>query len=236
MSHPLKTISLIALMAMTVPLSAQETDAPADQGESSDAETTAPDAAQDETTGSTETGQTGEGTEDAPASGVPGLSMGEEVDEEGNRIGETYTEETFGDWEQRCVRTEDGSDPCQLYQLLRDSEGNAVAEMSVFPLPEDQQAVAGATIITPLETLLTRELTLTIDDGAARRYPFNFCLEQGCFARVGFTDAEVTALQRGANANVIIVPARAPDQEIAISASLSGFTDGYAAVIEANTD
>ena len=43
---------------------------------------------------------------------------------------------TFEAWEQRCVRTEDGADPCQLYQLLKDADGNSVAEISMFSLPE----------------------------------------------------------------------------------------------------
>ena len=40
----------------------------------------------------------------------------------GNGVGEPYVSETFEAWELRCVRTEDGSDPCQLYQLLKDKE------------------------------------------------------------------------------------------------------------------
>ncbi|NHW17240.1 invasion associated locus B family protein, partial [Escherichia coli] len=89
--------------------------------------------------------------------------------------GSTYVSETFGDWEQRCVRRPEGNDPCQIYQLLRDADGNAVAEMSVFPLPAGQPAVAGSTIITPLETLLTKNITIAVDGGQARRYPFEFC-------------------------------------------------------------
>ena len=68
----------------------------------------------------------------------------------------SYTGATHGDWELVCMRAEEGEDPCQMYQLLRDADGNATAEITLFPLPEGQEAVAGATVLTPLETLFDR--------------------------------------------------------------------------------
>src|SRR5690606_31603987 len=97
-----------------------------------------------------------------------GLALGEEVQATG--VGSTYVQSEQGDWEIHCVRTEDGNDPCQLYQLLEDSNGSAVASISIFGLPAGQQAAAGATVITPLETLLTAQLTLAVDNGNAKRY------------------------------------------------------------------
>lgn len=178
-----------------------------------------------------------EQTEDAPsADGVTadGLALGEEVPSDDDRIGATYIREEHGDWEVRCVRAAEGSDPCQLYQLLDDQDGNAVAEISIFGLPEGQQAAAGATVITPLETLLTAQLTIAVDSSPAKRYPYTFCAAAGCFARIGFTAAEVAAFRAGAAATLTIVPAAAPDESVELSVSLSGFTAGYNAVNEAN--
>lgn len=161
------------------------------------------------------------------------LSMGEPAAEGEARTGQPYIREEYGDWALRCIRApEDQPDPCQLYQLLMDEDGNAVAEISVFPLPESQRAAAGATIVAPLETLLTEDLVLTVDGAAARRYPFTFCNRAGCVARVGFTEEEVQQFKRGASAQLRMVPAAAPDQEVVLDVSLSGFTAGY----EANTD
>lgn len=143
------------------------------------------------------------------------------------QVGDTYVAEEFTDWELRCVRTEDGNDPCQLYQLLTDSDGNAVAEFNIFALPEGGQAVAGATVITPLETLLTAQLRLNVDAGQVKRYPYSFCTQIGCFARLGFTAPEIEEFKRGASANVTIVAAGAPEQPVELSASLSGFTAGW---------
>lgn len=164
----------------------------------------------------------------------PAQPSGETTGDAANAVGRSYVAETFTDWQQRCIRTESGDDPCQLYQLLRDDNGNAVSEISVFALPEGQQAEAGATIITPLETYLPAQLSLQIDSGETRRYQFDFCAQQGCFARVGLTEAEVNAMKRGNVATITIVPFAAQDQQIELEVSLSGFTAGYDAVEASN--
>lgn len=151
-----------------------------------------------------------------------------------NDIGSTYVASTHGDWSVRCVRTADGQDPCQLYQLLKDDQGNSVAEFSLFALPAGQQAAAGATIITPLETLLTQQITLQVDEQAARRYPFSWCAPVGCIARVGFTQPELDQMKRGNAAVMTIVPVAAPDQQVRLTVSLRGFTAGFDAVEAAN--
>jgi invasion protein IalB len=171
----------------------------------------------------------------APADAAADLSMGASASTpEG--VGSSYTPATFDAWEQRCLRTADGADPCQLYQLLKDANGNAVAEVSLFDLPPGQPAVAGATVVAPLETLLTEQLTLAIDSAPAKRYPFSWCASVGCFARIGFTGEEVDALKRGAKATITIVPAVAPDTQVVLDMSLKGFTAGFEAVSAANAN
>jgi invasion protein IalB len=191
------------------------------------AQTTAPEAAPAETTAPAAT------TAPAEAAPADGLSMGK-TEAPADGVGTTYTAETFGSWEQRCVKTEDGADPCQLYQLLKDDQGNAVAEISLFGLPAGQQAAAGATIIAPLETLLTEDLSMSIDKSAARKYPFSWCSNIGCISRVGFTQAEIDGFKKGNEATLTIVPVVAPDQKVNLKVSLSGFTAGYDAVNKAN--
>lgn len=157
------------------------------------------------------------------------LSLGTPVQGE-PQVGQPYIREVSGDWALRCLKSEEGTaDPCQLYQLLVDADGNSVAEISMFPLPEGGRAAAGATIVAPLETLLTEQLTISVDGGAARRYPFTFCNAAGCVARVGFTEEEINQFRRGNAANLRMVPAAAPDQEVNLTISLSGFTAGFTA-------
>lgn len=168
-------------------------------------------------------------TEVAPDAAPGDLSLGTTaVPEDG--IGSSYTAATFDLWEQRCVRTEDGADPCQLYQLLKDSTGGPVAEITMFSLPAGNQAAAGASVVVPLETLLTANLLIAIDATPAKIYPFSFCTQLGCIARVGFTAEEIAQFKKGAKAKVTIVPAAAPDQKVELDLSLKGFTAGFEAV------
>ncbi len=166
------------------------------------------------------------------------LDMGTPVDGEAGAaetpMGEPYILEVSGDWEIRCIRTSLEHDPCALHQVLEDAQDNAVATIEVVNLPEEQEAEAGATIVTPLETLLTRQLTMSVDGGARRQYPFSFCTRQGCVARVGFTGAEVDAFRRGAVAQMTIYPAGAPETAVNLDASLSGFTAGFDRLEELN--
>lgn len=174
--------------------------------------------------------ETTEATENAAPQADPaeGLSLGEEAQPE------PYARETFGDWALQCLRIpgqEDTSkEPCQLFQALKDPQGGNVAEVTLFKLPSGGKAIAGANILVPLETMLTEPVTIAVDGGKARRYPYQFCSPIGCFARIGFTAQDINAMKKGANASVTIVPAVAPDQKVKLNMSLSGFTAGYDAV------
>lgn len=168
----------------------------------------------------------------APEAAAPELSMGAEaapavLTKETAQPGQGYLAANFEGWEQRCEKTEDGKDPCQLFQLLKDTDGNSVAEFSIFPLPAGGKAVAGATVVAPLETLLTAGLTIAIDSAPAKIYPFNFCTQLGCVARVGFTAEELAQLKKGNKAVATIVPAVAPDTPVNLDISLKGFTAGF---------
>ena len=142
-------------------------------------------------------------------------------------VGETFVAGSFSQWDLRCERLQSGADRCQMYQLLTDGSGNSVAEINIFPLPSGGPAEAGAAIMTPLETLLTENLRVSVDGGEARVYPYSFCTVEGCVAQLGFTPEEVTGFKRGAAAQVTLVPARAPDRTVDLNMSLSGFTAAY---------
>lgn len=157
----------------------------------------------------------------------PGISMGEPI-VDGDAPGQTYIREVSGDWSLECLRVAEGEEePCQMFQTLTDDEGNPVANMRMFKLPAGGQAVAGALVAAPLETLLTAQLTITINGGQAKRYPFSVCDQQGCYARIGLTEEDVNAYKRGASGTVSLVPFVAPDQRVTLDLSLTGFTAGY---------
>ena len=164
--------------------------------------------------------------DDTPAPADPGLAMGETV-EDGPQTGEPYIREISGDWALECLRVDEGEEPCQIYQTLTDDEENQVANVRMFKLPAGGQAVAGALVAVPLETLLTSQLTITVNGAQPKRYPFSVCDRQGCYARIGLTQEDINAYKRGAAATVTLVPFVAPDERVEVTMSLTGFTAGY---------
>lgn len=227
MPRILSFVPLIALLALAAPVAAQDT-ADDDAASTSSEETTA--ETDTETSSEAEPETAADDSEaEAPAEDAPEAEPAAEAAENAEpALGQTYVAEPVGDWELRCVRTETPeNDPCQLYQLLKEGDGNPLAEISLFRLPEDSKLPAGATVIVPLETLLTGQLGISVDGGQPKSYPFSFCNRQGCYARIGLTAEDVAAFKRGAEAKVMIRPFAAPDQIVTSTMSLSGFTAGY---------
>ena len=93
-----------------------------------------------------------------------------EVVESTPAISDYYAKGSFGDWTLRCLKTEQAQDPCQLFQLMHTPDGSPVAEYNLNPIQSDGLVIAGANVITPLETLLTQQLTIQVDDENAKIY------------------------------------------------------------------
>lgn len=165
----------------------------------------------------------------APTTGPAAeLDTGREV----SRENQPYIRETHGDWSLRCVpNAVEGKedDPCHMYQLLTESEGNPIAEFMLYRLEGTGNIAAGVTIAVPLGTRLTEELKLSVDDGKAKSYAFSYCTMAGCFSRIGLTGPEIEAMKKGVEAQIEIIPEQAPDQKVRIGVSLKGFTAAYEA-------
>ena len=149
-------------------------------------------------------------------------------------VGSTFVKSTHGAWEIRCLRLQGGGERCQMFQQLNQADGNPVAEMNIFSIAPGQAAAAGAVILTPLETLLTSQLGLTIDGAPGKRYPFSWCTDAGCVARIGITPEELTRFSSGIQALVTIVPVATPNSPLGLSVSLQGFTAAFNAMQAAN--
>ena len=160
------------------------------------------------------------------------LAMGEKVEQPSTVPTPTspddVTAETSGDWVLECTKAGPEPRPCRLYQLMEDDAGNPVAEITLYKLATPAGgAVAGATIVVPLETMLTAQLTVAVDGANAKRYPFAFCNQIGCFSRIGLSQEDIEGYKAGTTADMIIVPAAAPDQIVKVNMSLSGFTKAF---------
>lgn len=149
------------------------------------------------------------------------------------QVGQPYAKSTHGDWTLRCMKTDTGNDPCELYQLLKDQNNSPVAEASVIPMTGKVQAVI--TFVAPLETDLQAGLGLQVDAAKEGRYPFMLCAQVGCISRIGLSDAELGPLKKGNTASVTVLPFGAPkEQMVKLNLSLKGFTAGMTALVEAN--
>lgn len=149
------------------------------------------------------------------------------------QVGQPYAKSTHGDWTLRCMKTDTGNDPCELYQLLKDQKNSPVAEASVIPMTGKVQAVI--TFVAPLETDLQAGLGLQVDTAKEGRYPFMLCAQVGCISRIGLSDAELGPLKKGNTASVTVLPFGAPkEQMVKLNLSLKGFTAGMTALVEAN--
>ncbi|MGR3615593.1 MAG: invasion associated locus B family protein [Paracoccaceae bacterium] len=154
------------------------------------------------------------------------IDLGEPVDT-GPQLGDRYSKEKYGDWDLACIKTEGDKDPCSLLQILMDGNGNPISEFSLFRIDDDTPAVAGATIVVPLETLLTAPLTISVDGAPGKRYNYTFCNPVGCVAQIGLTEADVNAFRQGKKATLSLRPAPAPEQVINVDMSLTGFAAGF---------
>ncbi len=199
-----KTLMLLIALGVAAPLAAQEA--------------AAPEAAPEEA---------------APAAEAPAAEAAPAAAAEA--IPEPYIKESFDAWQLRCVKTAEGQEPCQLYQLLMDKENNKpIMEITMVALPEGGDAIAGATVIVPLETLLTQKLNVTVDSAKTKRFDFTFCAEVGCVARLGLTKDDLDAFRKGNVATISVVPVADPTRTVDVDLSLKGFTAGYEAVTKAN--
>lgn len=202
-----------------------------------------PAVAQDTGTAETED-QTPAAEDTAPDTDAPeGAETDTGAAEDGPAVGDNYVAARFTDWVLACENTGTGNDPCRFIQILTNSEGGRVAQVSVLPLPEGRGAAAAAIIETPLGTLLripqTAEqidnpggIRLQVDNGETRVFQFTFCNTGGCVAEIGMTEDLVTEFKRGNVAKITIWSVDAPGQPVELGLSLSGFTAGFNRISE----
>ncbi len=168
--------------------------------------------------------------EEKPAADKPGqeFPLGKEPEV---KVGQIYVVGKTGVWNIRCIKTEKPPEPCHIHQLVRDQDGNPVAELTFFHLPAGGPAVLGATATTPLGTLLQAGLTFQIGDEKPKQYPFNWCEAAGCVSRMGFTGLELEKLKKAKTAKMQIASILAPDKPVVLTVPLDGFAEAFKQVL-----
>ncbi|WP_051142354.1 invasion associated locus B family protein [Paracoccus zeaxanthinifaciens] len=220
-------LALIAVPAFTHSALAQDATPSEEQPEA--AAETSTDAPED-TSEADATAETADDAADTPADEAPADEAAvaqSAATEEGEAPGSYYAKSEHGDWMIRCIRADQGKDPCEMYKLLSDQNDNAVAEFSLVPLTNGDVA-AGATLVAPLETDLIEGVGMQIDGGEVRGYPFAFCAPVGCVSRLGFTKAELAGLKGGREATLQLLPFGGdPEKPVRLPVSLTGFTAAF---------
>lgn len=134
----------------------------------------------------------------------------------------------FQSWTGGCERAPVGRGrACFIFQKLSLPEtGRELASIAVgYPVKGEPPM---AVLKVPLGTLLPAGITLTIEDGAPRSFPIQFCTEEGCRAHVPLTPDMLAGLKAGLKAELSF-----QDLErriVTLSISLRGFTRGLASL------
>jgi invasion protein IalB len=213
-------------LALAAPVAAQDAAAPAEtpaEPPAADAPAAAPEAPADDAPAADAPAETPAPAEGAPAAAPDGAATAPTGQPAQPEVMEVVRD-TFGQWQVRCAP--DG-DECFMYQLALDAGDNPVAEVSILKLPEEADAAAGVTVVTPLGTLLTNGVVVQIDSGEARQYPFAWCSQVGCFARFGLDQVAVDVMKRGRGGKITLLSVGAPESPVTLDLSLTGFTDAY---------
>ena len=161
-----------------------------------------------------------EDTAPNPDAGVPTLGSDGAAAPTGETIEAVHT-----DWQIRCLPDPGG---CYMYQLAVDARDVPVAEMSVVKVEQQDDVVAGFTVMTPLRTFLPAGVQVQIDNGRVQRYQFEFCAEQGCVVRFGVSEAGLGQFRSGNKVRLTVVSAENRDAPVILDVSLLGFTAAMA--------
>ena len=145
---------------------------------------------------------------------------------------EPYIKERFENWTLKCIKPVNSIERCEANQIIFNQKQQPVAEISIIKLPKGQVAAAAATIIVPLETILSEGLVLAIKELEPKKYQFKFCNSLGCYSQIGLTDDEVEALKRKGKASIFLKHISSGDQQIVIPMSLDGFTKIFSNLIQ----
>lgn len=142
------------------------------------------------------------------------------------------TRAVHGSWQIKCVTTE--PQQCYLFQLIVDENNTPIMEYSLMPVKDEtgQGVKLGATLVTPLNTVLQRGVIMQVDENDPVQQSYSWCAQIGCYARFGITDADISQYRGGNKITTVFFMVRRPDQGIEIPMPLDGFGNAYDELME----
>lgn len=135
-----------------------------------------------------------------------------------------------GDWVVNCTTDRESKlTQCVMIQPIFDNTGTTQsAIIEIFAAGSDNPLIgANAILVTPLGTNLEQGLYLQVDDILPQRnYRINYCLQNGCVARMAFFNSEIDEMRNGQQM-ILTLFAYNSDQPLGYRISLNGFTRSF---------
>jgi len=133
-----------------------------------------------------------------------------------------------GDWQMRCDTPAGAQEEqCALIQnVTADDRENVGLSVIVLKTADKQSRLLR--VLAPLGVLLPMGLGLRVDDADVGRAGFVRCLPNGCIVEVVMQDDLIEKMQTGSAATFVIF--QTPEEGIGIPISLTGFSEGFAAL------
>lgn len=159
----------------------------------------------------------------------------QELSPSGHPIGQRYLKERFEDWNLACVATPNDQDPCSMIQVIADSQGTPIAEITMYRLKTgDVKAVAN--VMVPLETMLQAQVTVALGENLGKRYPYELCTPVGCLAQIPLREDDIELMKSETKGTISVVHAQNPRAPLAMGFSLNGFTAAFEQVDQVDNE
>ncbi len=139
-----------------------------------------------------------------------------------------YVHNVFESWAVKCSPALNNQ--CFLTQIILNETQEPLFEINVVPanVPEQPDAVAGITMITPLGALLPRGIFIDINDGQdVWNEPYQYCTNVGCHVRFAINQGKLDQLLAANKVIISMQHVRSGPNEIPIEVRTSGMTAAY---------
>lgn len=140
------------------------------------------------------------------------------------------TVQTFEDWHVICPPLNEGhkTPACHLSQSIKSKDGKAVLMLAT--ITKHKKDSLAMILTAPLGIDLGAGLKWQVDRSTSKKFIFNTCTHEGCFAAVPLNASLLRSMKKG---NVVKIEYRdGGANKIKIDLSLKGFTAGTSALIE----
>lgn len=123
-------------------------------------------------------------------------------------------------WAKRCAGQDLKS--CEVFQTLVLKQNNMrIAEVAIS-LPEGHEGSAKMAVILPLGIILSKGITVQVDNNAALKTPLYSCNNAGCLAHITLSPVLTKTMREGKTLNIVFLDST--HKKIKVEMALKGFS------------